>query len=163
MPTQEELSSQKERLYESSSLRDDLHDEEAEKLLQWGERQIERIAQNYPDEFEKQCRFLRQLLKGINRFIGQREFNDAQGQRKYMSKVSMYLEPLGYTATEQDLLNRLPEDPKDMHTGLMAILNYLDPPAEQDTGSSPDHHDTNSSAESTLDDTQPDYPEDTYE
>jgi len=129
MPTQDEIATEKERLYESSSLRDDLQDEEATQLLQWGEKQIERVAESFPAEFEQKCRFLRQLLKGINRFVGQREFNDFQGQQKYLSKVTMYLEALGYEAiSEQDFLNRLPEDPKDMSGTLSAILNRLAPP-----------------------------------
>ncbi|MEO1290154.1 MAG: hypothetical protein AAFV93_20575 [Chloroflexota bacterium] len=95
MVAQEAIASEKERLYESASLRDDLNDSEAKILLEWGESQVERLAQEYPDEFEKKGRFLRQLLKNINRFVGQREFNEADGQREYISKFVKYLEPLG--------------------------------------------------------------------
>lgn len=128
MPTPDELVANKERLYESASLRDDLNDDEATILLKWGEEQVERIAADFPDEFEQKCRFLRQLIKNINRFVGQREFNEYEGQQKYMSKVSMYLPQLGWEGiTEEQLFSLLPEDKADMNSNLHAILELLSP------------------------------------
>lgn len=127
LPT-EEIASQKERLYESSSLRDDLNDAEAMVLLTWGEGQIERLATDFPEDFEKQARFMRQLLKGINRFVGQREFNEMEGQSKYMKKIVMYLEPLGWTGIGADeLFAVLPDDKTDMATNLANLLAVLSP------------------------------------
>lgn len=135
MPIPEDaISAQQERLYESSSLRDDLNDEEATMLLNWAEMQVARLARDFPDEFEQKCRFLRQLVKGINRFIGQREFNDLEGQREYLNKFVKYLEPLGFDANEETLLKRLPEDKADMRGGLKAVLAELAP---SQTGSAP--------------------------
>lgn len=128
MPTPDEIAANKERLYESASLRDDLNDDEATILLNWGEEQIERIAGDFPDEFEQKCRFLRQLIKNINRFVGQREFNEHEGQQKYMNKVSMYLAQLGWeNITEEQLFSVLPEDKADMNSNLRAILELLSP------------------------------------
>lgn len=133
------IQSAKERLYESSSLRDDLNDDEATVLLGWGEAQVERLAQAYPAEeaFEQKCRFLRQLLKHLNRFVGQREFNDEAGQREYMSKAVKYLEPLGWDGiTEADLMSKLPLDPTDMSGTLKAVLQHLGMNADETSAQS---------------------------
>ena len=82
-------------------------------------------------KFEAKARFLRQLLKNINRFVGQREFNDEAGQAKYMKKVSMYLEPLGWTdVSERDLFNAVPDDKTNMLANLLAIIRVLSPQAD---------------------------------
>lgn len=128
MPSAEEIASQKERLYESSSLRDDLNDSEATVLLDWAQGQIDRLAEEFPDNFEKQARFLRQLLKAINRFVGQREFNEMEGQAKYMGKIIMYLKPLGWdNISADDVFAILPDDKADMASNLTAILAVLSP------------------------------------
>lgn len=139
MVSQEEISLSQQTLYESASMRDDLNDIEASILLQWGEGQVARIAQDYPDDFEKKNRFLRQFIKNINRFVGQREFNELDGQKQYMSKVTMYLAELGWGhITEEMLFAALPEDKKDMFGTLRAILNLLSPPqAEIEIESAP--------------------------
>lgn len=126
MPTPDEIQLNKERLYESSSLADDLNDAEAQVLLKWGEGQIDRLAESYPEEFEQKARFLRQLMKNINRFVGQREFNEMDGQQKYMSKVAQYLEPLGWQGISSGaLFATLPDDKTDMAGNLDAILSVL--------------------------------------
>ena len=128
MPTPDAMATEKERLYESSSLRDDLNDAEATVLLEWGESQLQRLANEFPDEFEAKARFLRQLLKNINRFVGQREFNEMEGQLKYMSKVSMYLEPLGWNnVSSNDIFAELPDDKANMTGNLLAIIRVLSP------------------------------------
>lgn len=154
MPTTEEIQLNKERLYESSSLADDLNDAEAVVLLKWGESQIERLAESHPEDFEQKARFLRQLMKNINRFVGQREFNEMDGQQKYMSKVVKYLEPLGWGGiSSAELFAALPDDKTDMASNLNAILKVLDarfaltvvddtPPADTDTTSADTSIDT---------------------
>ena len=124
-----DIQSEKERLYESSSLRDDLPDEPATVLLEWGEGQVERLAEDFPDELEQKARFLRQVIKNINRFVGQREYNDAAGQADYMNKVVMYLPELGWDDVSQDdLMASLPHDATDLMANTKAILNTLTPP-----------------------------------
>jgi hypothetical protein len=136
MPTPEEIAANREHLYESTSLRDDLNDDEATILLKWGEGQVEQIAQDFSDGFEQKCRFLRQLIKNINRFVGQREFNEYEGQQKYMKKISMYLPQLGWEAiTEEQLFSVLPEDKADMNSNLQAILELLSPRVIEETSS----------------------------
>lgn len=130
MPGDAEIQAERERLYESTALRDDLMDPEAEILLRWGEGQVERLAHEMPDEFEQKSRFLRQLLKHINRFVGQREFNDTAGQAKYLADVVKWLGPLGFSGDHsvESLLSILPPDAKDMNATLQAVLAALTPP-----------------------------------
>lgn len=130
MPGDAEIQAERERLYESTALRDDLMDPEAEILLRWGEGQVERLAREMPDEFEQKSRFLRQLLKHINRFVGQREFNDTAGQVKYLADVVKWLGPLGFSSDHsvESLLSILPPDAKDMNATLQAVLAALTPP-----------------------------------
>lgn len=130
MPGDAEIQAERERLYESTALRDDLMDPEAEILLRWGEGQVERLAREMPDEFEQKSRFLRQLLKHINRFVGQREFNDTAGQAKYLADVVKWLGPLGFSGDHsvESLLSILPPDAKDMNATLQAVLAALTPP-----------------------------------
>jgi hypothetical protein len=130
MPTEQEISLQQQSLYDSAALRDDLNDAEATVLLTWAEGQVARVAKDFPDEFEQKNRFLRQVIKGINRFVGQREFNELDGQKEYMSKFSMYLSQLGWGhVTEDALFAALPTDKKDMAGTLNAILSLLSPAA----------------------------------
>lgn len=127
--TQHDIDMECEKLYESPSLRDDLNDEAATILLKWGEGQVAALAQAHPDELEDYTRLLRQLLKRINRFVGQREFQDEEGQRAYMAKVTMWLPRLGFeSVTEAQLFAALPDDATDMNANLHAILNVLTPP-----------------------------------
>jgi hypothetical protein len=131
MPTEQEISLQQQSLYDSAALRDDLNDAEATILLTWAEGQVARVAKDFPDEFEQKSRFLRQVIKGINRFVGQREFNELDGQKEYMSKFSMYLPQLGWGhVTEDALFAAIPADKKDMFGTLKAILDLLSPAAQ---------------------------------
>jgi hypothetical protein len=133
MPTEEEISMSQQMLYESASLRDDLNDAEATILLTWGEGQVARLARDYPNEFEQKNRFLRQLIKGINRFVGQREFNELEGQKDYLKKFTIYFEALGWGHISEDtILAAIPADKKDMLGTLKAILRLLTPPANSE-------------------------------
>jgi hypothetical protein len=129
-PTDEAIASEEQRLYESASLRDDLNDEEAQTLLTWGQEQVRRIAAEAPDDFEQQMRFLRQLIKSINRFVGQREFQDSrEGEDKYMKKIMLWLPKLGWEdVSREQLYQALPDDKADMAGNLQAILRVLSPP-----------------------------------
>lgn len=123
---QEAIAAERQRLYESASLRDDLDDTHASALLQWGEQQVERLAAEYPEDFEQKARFLRQLMKNINRFVGQRQYNDEAGQREYMEKVSKYMQPLGFgEMSAEELLSQLPTEKADHASNLQAIFQTL--------------------------------------
>ena len=108
-----------------------MNDEEATVLLKWGEGQVIRIAEDFPEDFEKKARFLRQMIKHINRFVGQREFNELEGQQNYLRKFLKFLPELGWQdITEEQLFAPLPEDRADMMGTLTAILGILSPASE---------------------------------
>lgn len=134
MPSEAEINAERERLYESASLREDLNDDEATVLLKWGEDQVRRLATQYEADFEQQCRFLRQLIKNINRFVGQREFEDEAGQAQYLAKVVMWLERLHYPVyTVEQMLAAMPADKTNMMATLNVVLALLNPPAQNST------------------------------
>lgn len=143
MVTTETIDSHRQRLYESTSLRDDLNDDAATVLLRWGEEQVQALGQRIDNEeqFEQQARFLRQLMKQINRFVGQREFNDHAGQQKYMDKITMWLSKLELDlqqVTGDALFAALPDDAADLVGNVQAIINRLTPLAEPEATSTPD-------------------------
>jgi hypothetical protein len=129
-PADDTIAAEEQRLYESASLRDDLNDEEAQTLLTWGQKQVRRLAVDYADNFEQKTRFLRQLIKGINRFVGQREFQQTrEDEDKYMKKIMLWLPKLGWDDISREQLYRaLPDDKADMAGNLRAILRVLSPP-----------------------------------
>ena len=135
MPDQTEIQSERERLYESEVLREDINDDEATVLLEWGEKHIVRLAGEADDSksLEQQARFLRQLIKNINRFVGQRQYNNQEEQLGYMAKVVQWLPNLGFkTFTSEDLLDKMPPDAKDMGATLRALLDAIDPGSVED-------------------------------
>ncbi|MGB1287244.1 MAG: hypothetical protein ACPG7F_11965 [Aggregatilineales bacterium] len=129
MPSTAQIEAEQQRLYESGALRDDLNDDEAKVLLQWGEEQVVRLSEQVSDDdFEKQCRFLRQLIKSINRFVGQREFNERDGQLEYLGKVEKWLTKVdGFRELSADeVLAKLPEK-SDMMSDLKTMLAMVSP------------------------------------
>jgi len=126
MPTPEAIQSEKERIWESASLRDDIDDAPAEILLKWAEAQVDVMVERFPDDFEQACRWMRQLIKNINRFVGQRQFLDDEGYAKYMNKVEMWLPKLDYAITEPQIRAILPDDKEDMMANVKAIIAIID-------------------------------------
>lgn len=123
-----------QRLYESSALRDDLNDSEAKRLLEWGEQQLRARAPQVDsdDDFDQQSRYMRQLMKGINRFVGQREFMDSPREDEQLSNVTKWLPHVGMDHVNQaQIAQNLPPDKSDMDANLSAILNTLTPTGVQ--------------------------------
>jgi hypothetical protein len=118
------LQSEIERLYESESLTDELHDTEAKILLSWAEGQVKALAFREGGEFEEDCRRLRQFVKYLNRFVGQRRFMDEAQQRDALDNVQKWAERLGWTLTIDGMMSSLNPQP-DMTIDLKAILALL--------------------------------------
>ncbi|MCU0497268.1 MAG: hypothetical protein MUF87_07960 [Anaerolineae bacterium] len=66
------------RLYEDPSITEDLIDEEAQLLLGWAAARLPDLIAHAPDEltFDESFGALRQIVKGVNRLIGQQESID---------------------------------------------------------------------------------------
>jgi hypothetical protein len=123
----EAIKQEKQRLYDTANVRDDLDDAEAEILLKWAEGQVERLAQTEGD-FEQQNRFLRQLMARIDRFVGQRQYMDDAAHAEGITNLMKMLAINGYsTITEAHVLNALPSNKADMRANLDAILNLMTP------------------------------------
>jgi hypothetical protein len=130
MASEEKLEQEIQRLYESSAVRDDLNDSEAQVLLQWGEAYLRQCAieTTSDEEFEQRSKYMRQLMKGINRFVGQREFMDSMREFEQLNKVMKWLPHTGLGDVNQaQVAVNLPEDKSDMRANLDAILEMLTP------------------------------------
>jgi hypothetical protein len=130
--TAQQIQEEKIRLYETPAVREDLDDADAEVLLTWAERQIERLAQEEGD-FAQKNRFLRQLLARVNTLIGQRPYVDAAGEAHYLEALMKVLPLNGCPhLTAEQVLACLPPDRANVRANLTALLELLNrelPPA----------------------------------
>ena len=139
-----------ERLYESESMTDELPDTEAETLLNWGSSQIKHLAQHSQD-LESDSKRLRQLIKYINRFVGQREFMDTDQQLEELESVVKWAKRLKIDITEQQVQEAL-QPIANMATDLDAILplvNLAPTPASAAQETQPAPNFSDSATEST--------------
>lgn len=125
-----------ERLYGSTSLRDELRDHEGDILLAWGERQVHQIAEQTPDpeQLADQGRRLRQVIKYINRFAGQRPFMKTPDQeREALQKIVDHGAKIGYIIEVDALHAALTPEATETNVqhDLKAILRLLTPEDEQ--------------------------------
>lgn len=128
MPTAAEIQREKDKLYETAGIRDDLNDDEATVLLAWAETRIETLATQPDSDFEQQTRFMRQLLARLDRFIGQRQYMDDVAHADGIASIMKALPMTGFTdISESALLACLPSDRADMRANLDAILQLLTP------------------------------------
>lgn len=89
------------RLYEDASLTEDLIDEEAKKLLQWAETQLPDLIVKYTDEtaFDEAFKALKTMVKGMNRFVGQRASMDDTEKQERLGKIAATAVTLGFNPT----------------------------------------------------------------
>lgn len=87
--SQAQLERALEYLYGDTSVRDELTDDEARALLQWGEAQITQLAgQELDDEqFDNAFAYLRKLISRMNRFTGLRGGMGPDEQQAAMQKI----------------------------------------------------------------------------
>lgn len=128
MANEAEVQEQISRLYEDESLTDELNDEEATLLLEWGEASLNRLMFTDsidPDAFGTS---LRHMLRRINRYVGKRSYEDEIGEADAMADMLAWLEKNGFNVTEAQLRATMPDDVGDMMGTLQAILSLLPPP-----------------------------------
>lgn len=87
-----------QRLYEEPDLRDELTDDEAERLLRWAEAELTRVDAGSADDaaFDTAVDTLRSLIKAINRFIGRRGYASPDEQAAAFAKIAAHAQALGY-------------------------------------------------------------------
>lgn len=86
-----------QQLYDDSSTRDELTDEEAEVLLKWGEGRIADMgAQNMDDSaFDEAYTHLRRVVMNINRYTGQRAWKSPQELQTTLDELFTEAKALG--------------------------------------------------------------------
>lgn len=94
-----------EALYEDASLRDELRDDEANELLKWAEAELVKLDTSGATDadFESKIAQLRQLVRGMNRFVGRRAEISAQGADDAVTRLTDQAAALGYSLTPEQL------------------------------------------------------------
>ena len=100
---EEQIRAEQQRLYEISSLTDEIHDAPARSLLEWASAQIPKLARN-SNQLEKRAKQLRLLLQTINQFMGQLEHMDDEHMSHELENVYRAASDLNYPT--QDSLRR---------------------------------------------------------
>lgn len=129
-----------QQLYEDVAVRADLRDTEAEALLRWAEKQVERLAATAPDDatFDEQAGRLRSLLKRVNRVVGARSLLDETEIQAAMAKLAEDAVALGAPPATSFSSQTAPDlKSLDDATALQTVLASLHLDAEQEAESSP--------------------------
>jgi hypothetical protein len=118
------------QLYEDESLADTLRDPAATDLLRWGAGRLQTIAERYPKEteFAETFKKLRQIMKRVNRLVGERQHSPPEDQAEILSNIAEGAYELGWTPPVQGIealvraLRSMPEP-----AALQAVLDWIDP------------------------------------
>lgn len=126
---------EQQRLYESASLTDEMEDEEAKILLEWGSSQIHKLART-GGRLEDRCKQLRRLMKDINYFIGNAEDMDSDEQLEELERIYNSADELSYPVEEDGMEPLLDEldgaSAGDMLEILLAWITHTDLSADGD-------------------------------
>ncbi|MBZ0296939.1 MAG: hypothetical protein K8L99_30540 [Anaerolineae bacterium] len=123
-----------QQLYQETSVRDELIDEEAEILLKWGTDQVSRLAAQDLDDaaFDEQYSELIRLLTRMSRFAARRMNLSPDEAQTSMERIdasaqSVGLQPGGFLAQTA---------PEDIKTNLESLINYVNQDTPQAESSS---------------------------
>jgi hypothetical protein len=102
---EKQIQSALEEIAMNESMTDELADDEAELLLQWGETQVRRLASPITDAevFDEATHKLRKLMSRINWFIGLRGDMDTDEQRDVLHKVVESAQAIDYAFTPEQV------------------------------------------------------------
>jgi len=92
-------------LYEDADLREDLTDEEAAPLFEWASgmaHELEAAGAN-EEEFEAKTKQLRQLIKKVNRFVGQRSYVEADAHQQQLDDLRAAAQTLGLAPPDEPI------------------------------------------------------------
>src|SRR5688500_8336850 len=86
-----------QQLYEDTSARDELSDDEANILLAWGETQIKDLGARGLDDttFDEAFSHLRGVMKNINRYTGQRTYATPEDLLALLNELAAEAQSLG--------------------------------------------------------------------
>jgi hypothetical protein len=133
-----------ERLYEDTTVRDELVDDDARILLEWGKGQVQALAKKELDDgaFEEQYAKLAYLMGRINRFVGKRQDADDPKRTEMLEKLVAAASEVGLPIPAEKLAIFGKEhtalgNAAALHT-LMAMLTGDNPASQDVTVSSPE-------------------------
>ena len=102
---QQQSQMEQQRLYEASSLTDDMQDDEAQELLEWASAQIPRIAGD-GSKLEDRAKKLRRLMGSVSYFVGNAEGMSAEQMPEELDRVHHSASDLNFPA-RNDLIQPL--------------------------------------------------------
>jgi hypothetical protein len=164
MPTPEDLSNAQSALYENEALREDLNDDEAERLLAWGAEQLAVLAHKVnadgaddEEAWESAQKTVRTALKSLDKLVGARPNLDEETLTAYEARLAQCAPDLGVHLSAEQIHAALPEAVDDMPSALNNLLALFGtgqsatptddvPPAPSDTPVSPAPPDAPASA-----------------
>ena len=146
-----------QQLYEDTSARDELSDDEANVLLQWGEAQIRELgARNLDDTaFDEAISHLNGVLKNINRYTGQRAYKSPEELSALLNELATHAQAMGVNVQAAQLA--VPEAQTadgDNIAVIQALTSLVTPgqtPAAQPPRPPPPSRDDSPADESLLD------------
>lgn len=113
-------------LYEDAEVRSDLNDDDADRLLHWGSEQIRRIAETQPQVSQSVAKFVRDLLRQINRFAGRIQHVDDPSTQTNVREIVNAGQALGWTLAPADVLSVLDYYHPDARSVLEGVLRVVE-------------------------------------
>jgi hypothetical protein len=112
-------------LYEDSSVREELIDEEAEFLLSWGEQQVMRLAEQEMDDaaFDEACRQLARLLGRMGHLAANRAYLSSEDEQAAVGRIQVSAAEVGLTPAAGSFMAQTAPD--DIMGGLQALMTYV--------------------------------------
>lgn len=113
------------RLYENADLRDELTDDEAERLLKWAEAELTGLDTPALDDvaFEAQVDTLMTLLKQMNRYAGRQGQASLQGVSETPGRIAALASALGHPASDEQIAAAGTGEPGSTLDALTALLS----------------------------------------
>ncbi|NWF69206.1 MAG: hypothetical protein HXY40_08970 [Chloroflexi bacterium] len=94
-----------ERLYEDTSVRDELMDADATVLLEWGAARVNLLAQQNLDDSHFEAAYLKltRVMARVNRFVGKRHAADQTQQYELLQRLQAVAVESGYSCPQERL------------------------------------------------------------
>jgi len=128
-----------QQLYEDTSARDELSDDEANFLLGWGEAQIKALAARGLDDatFAAAFAHLRAVMKNINRYTGQRAYQTPEALLALLDELAAEAQSLGVDIQAQQLAIPQAQAADDNIALIQALTALVTPGAPDATADEP--------------------------
>jgi hypothetical protein len=96
------IQAEQQRLYEVSSMTDELIDDDAQILLSWASAQLPLMSVTL-DTIEQQAKTLRRLVRSINRYVGQAQYTREDERQTKLERIYTYATELSYPVQSEQL------------------------------------------------------------